>query len=182
MFIFRHTRLPSCTLRDLDLLPVCSSDTKKTHYKDVAVQLRHSPQEMLRGELPRHVLTDSGSPLFVVGKSTKTTKKRLMINLRGAGEVFERCEITGIGSIKRTLNLPEGLSKGEPSTPRTNFLRTHQLEPEVTQWVLFTPLSDSAFCDLSDELEAARFCESEGTPGPREEQFPNSDRRDQPET
>lgn len=61
--------------------------------------------------IPITILTDSESLLKIMVKSTTTTKKRLIIDIRAAKEAFKNSEISSIGRIRSEENAADGLTK-----------------------------------------------------------------------
>lgn len=57
------------------------------------------------------LLTDSRTLFDVISKGTRTSEKRLMLDVASAREGFRRMEISDIGFIRSSHNLADGLIK-----------------------------------------------------------------------
>lgn len=103
---------------------------------DASVLLRHDLQAILQQELPILVLRDSCSLFSVVVKSTTTMEKSQIMVLRAAQEAFDRRDMKETGSIRRELNLDEGLPKYKSSSLLTTFLHNHFSDRVVLRWIV----------------------------------------------
>lgn len=61
--------------------------------------------------LPLTLLKDSDSLIKVIVNASRTTERRLMINVRAAREFYHLGEINIVGWIRSEENLADGLTK-----------------------------------------------------------------------
>lgn len=73
--------------------------------------VRNDIENMAGRRVPLTILTDSESLLKLIVKSSVTTEKRLMVNVRAAREAYERGDIRNVGWIRSPDNMADGLTK-----------------------------------------------------------------------
>lgn len=103
---------------------------------DVALLIHHHQKMLLGRNVPLKCLTHSSSLYKIIIRSTTTTERRLMIELQGARESFDRRGVTEISWIERDRNLSDALTKATPCHTMDLFLQTQCLQYETLQWVL----------------------------------------------
>lgn len=81
---------------------------------DFSFTLRHDLERMIAQNIPLTMYTDSDSLFKVIKKSTTTTERRLMIDIRAAREAYQREEISDIAWIRGDQNPADGLTKKSP--------------------------------------------------------------------
>lgn len=72
----------------------------------------------------------------VISKGTRTSEKRLMLDVVSAGEEFKGGEISNIGFIRSDYNLAGGLTKQMNQAKLKNVLTTGKLSIKVEQWIV----------------------------------------------
>lgn len=107
---------------------------------DYAYLLRHDLQSVIGHSLPLAILTDSESLFKTIVKSTTTTEKRLMIDIREAREAYGKQEISDVGWIRSEDNPADGLTKPAPCAALERLMDMGSLDTPVQQWVVRTPL------------------------------------------
>lgn len=78
---------------------------------DVAVTLSKELGGLLVHLLPLQQLTDSKCLFEVISNGSRTSEKRLMLDIAAAREQFRTSEISDIGLVQSAYNLADGLTK-----------------------------------------------------------------------
>eukprot|EP00171_Calliarthron_tuberculosum_P008498 IDg8498t1 len=78
---------------------------------DYSFMLKFDLESMLQQEIPLQIFTDSRSLFDVIVKATKTSERRLMIDVAACREAYERHEIADIGLIRSEHNLADCFTK-----------------------------------------------------------------------
>ena len=109
---------------------------------DMAYTLRHDLRNIISKDIPLTLVTDSESLFKVIVKSTTTTERRLMIDVKVAREAYARHDISDVGWLRSHNNPADGLTKIGKCTSLTRLLDTGVLQLEVEQWVIRTTDDD----------------------------------------
>eukprot|EP00737_Agarophyton_chilense_P004282 gb/GEZJ01005307.1/.p2 GENE.gb/GEZJ01005307.1/~~gb/GEZJ01005307.1/.p2 ORF type:complete len:145 (+),score=18.34 gb/GEZJ01005307.1/:960-1394(+) len=103
---------------------------------DNAYLLKRELQSMLNENVPLNMLTDSDSVFKSIMKGTKSTEKRLMLDIMAARDAYHNMEISKIGWILDTDNPADGLTKNKPCSRLEQLLDTGYCPIPVKQWIL----------------------------------------------
>lgn len=101
-----------------------------------AYMLRFDLEKILGCRIPLTMLTDSESLFRVIIKSSITTEKKLMVDVRAAREAYHKVEIGDVGWIRSTENLVDGLKKFAKCKALTACLESRIITTSVEQWVI----------------------------------------------
>lgn len=85
--------------------------------------------------LPLVICTDSYSLYECLVKLGTTQEKRLMIDIMGLRQSYERREITEVRWINGNDNPADAMTKSKPNQALTNFLNTNSINIRVEGWV-----------------------------------------------
>lgn len=115
---------------------------------DFALTLRYDLERMLDKPLAVRMYTDSNCFFDVITKNTTTTEKRLMIDVQGMREAYERMEVSDIAWIASQANPADALTKITSNAVLDQILDERIVEHDVGQWVIRTdskaPSTDDA--------------------------------------
>ena len=103
---------------------------------DVGVTIAEELRITLHKEVPLHLLTDSKSLFDVVSKGTKTSEKRLMLDIAAAREGFRDRVISDIGFVRSSHNLADGLTKPMQQASLQKVLKSGTIDIDVEQWII----------------------------------------------
>lgn len=104
---------------------------------DAAFTLRKELEYLQSGtQIPIKLLTDSKNLFDVISKGTRTSEKRLMLDVACAREGFRNMEINDIGFIRSNYNLADGLTKSMKQAGLLSVMNTSRLDYEVDQWII----------------------------------------------
>ena len=106
---------------------------------DFAYLIKHDIEDMLGRRVPMMMITDSQALFRVVVRSSTTTERRMMIDLRAAREAYCAQEIDDIGWVESCDNPADGLTKAKKCETLIELMDTGIWSGEVRQWVVRTP-------------------------------------------
>jgi len=86
--------------------------------------------------VPLHLFTDSKSLFDVISKGSKTSEKRLMLDIACTREGFARGDISNIGFIRTRDNLADGLTKPMNQSALQSVLMSGKLRLQPEQWII----------------------------------------------
>lgn len=102
---------------------------------DMAYVIKYDLQLMLGKVIPISMMTDSLSLFDVITKSTITTERRLMIDIKAAKESYQKNEIQDIAYIRSENNPADAITKIMKQSILDHILRTNKIEHPVEQWI-----------------------------------------------
>ena len=105
---------------------------------DVAATLAEELRTIYNRTIPLQLLTDSKGLFDIVSKGSKTSEKRLMLDIAAAREGFRDRIISDIGFVRSKANLADGLTKPMQQAALQTVLATGQLHISVEQWIIRT--------------------------------------------
>ena len=82
------------------------------------------------------ILTDSKSLLDVISKGSRTSEKRMMLDIAAAREGFRDKVISDIGFMRSSLNNAEGLTKAMQQKSLQKVLMTGWLDVKQEKWII----------------------------------------------
>lgn len=95
---------------------------------DVASTLKKELEELHPGhDFPMVLLSDSKNLFDVISKVTRTSEKRLILDIECAREGFKKGKITDIGLIRSSDNLADGLAKSMAQSKFSSVLASTKL-------------------------------------------------------
>lgn len=105
---------------------------------DVAITLAEELKTMYRIPIPLQLFTDSKSLFDIISKGSRTSEKRLMLDIAAAREGFRDHLISDIGFIRSTKNVADGLTKPMSQQSLQHVISTAELNIQPEQWILRT--------------------------------------------
>ncbi len=84
-------------------------------------------------KIPVQLLTDSKSLFNVISKGSRTSEKRMMLDIAAAGEGFRDRIISDIGFVR---SLADGLTKSMSQSASQSVVATGSLRVEPEQWII----------------------------------------------
>lgn len=105
---------------------------------DAAYSIKHDLQVTMNYHIPLTVLTDSNSKSFfkIIVKSTVTTEKRPMIDIKATREAYDCNKITIIGWIRTNRHIADGLTKLERCDCLGELFDTGTITVDAEQWIV----------------------------------------------
>ena len=99
----------------------------------MAAELR---ELLLKKRIPVKLCTDNKSLFDLISKGTRTSEKRLMIDIAAACEGFQKHDINDIGFVRSAENIADGLTKPMKQTALRDMLLTGTFRVNVEQWII----------------------------------------------
>ena len=87
-------------------------------------------------KIPLSMFTDSESLFKVIIKSSTTTEKKLIIDVKAAPGAYDRAEISDIGWICSKDNPADGLTKAKRCDLLEHVLYTGRCDVQAKQWIV----------------------------------------------
>ncbi len=106
---------------------------------DVGYTLATELSSLLGRKVPLILLTDSKSLFDVISKGSRTSEKRMMLDIAAARERYRRRDIFNIGFVRSSKNLVYGLTKPMNQASFLSVLRSRKLSIEPDQWIIRGP-------------------------------------------
>ncbi len=106
---------------------------------DAAHTLTTELSSLLDRKVPATLLTDSKSLFDVISEGTRTSEKRVMIDIAAAREGYMLGDISDIGHVSGGKNIADGLTKRINQAALLDVLHTAKLNVEVTKWIIREP-------------------------------------------
>ncbi len=103
---------------------------------DHALALKSQLEQATRRPVPMHLLTDSKSLFDIISKGTRTSEKRIMLDVHAAREGYKTREISNIGFVRSSENLADGLTKAKMQKALFKLLKSGRHSVECEQWIL----------------------------------------------
>ena len=102
---------------------------------DMTYAIKRDIELMTNQPIPISMLTDSLSLFDVITKSTITTEKRLMIDLKVVKDSYHRNELRNIGFIRSENNPADALTKVKKCPVLDQVLADSALHHRIEQWI-----------------------------------------------
>lgn len=104
---------------------------------DVSYTLRCELEHLCGGDtVPVQLFTDNKTLFDVVSKGSRTSEKRLMLDIACTREGFKKMEINDIGLIRSVDNIADGLTKVMSQAKLQTVLKSGSLDVTVEQWII----------------------------------------------
>lgn len=103
---------------------------------DVAVSSAEEIGIMLSKKIPVQLLTDSKSLFHVVSKGSRTSEKKMMLDIAAAKEGFKNKTISDIGFVWSSQNIADGLTKSMGQADLRQVIATGYLNIMPDQWII----------------------------------------------
>ena len=81
-------------------------------------------------------MTDSKCLFDIISKGSRTSEKRLMLDVAAARKGFEMKDISNIGLVPSASNIADGLTKPMQQASLRHLLETNSHTPSPTQWII----------------------------------------------
>ena len=78
---------------------------------DDAMAIRSQMEHALQQTVPMRLMTDLKSLFDIISKESRTSEKRIMLDIDATRQAYQRQEITNIGFVRSEHNLADGLTK-----------------------------------------------------------------------
>ena len=103
---------------------------------DDAFALRSQIEHALRRSVPTHLLTDSKSLFDIISKGSRTSEKRILIEIHATRSAYQAKEISNIKFVRTNDNVADGLTKPKAQMAILDIFRTGRHEINGEQWIL----------------------------------------------
>ena len=103
---------------------------------DVAAILSAELEALLSTKVPVQLLADSKSLFDVISKGSRTSEKRMMLEIAAAREGFRDKVISDIGFVRSSLNTADGLTKAMQQGFLQKVPMTGRLDVMPEQWII----------------------------------------------
>jgi len=103
---------------------------------DIAVTLAEEIRTTFERRVPLHLLTDSKALFDIISKGSRTSEKRMMLDIAAAREGFRDRVISDIGFVRSTHNLADGLTKPMQQAALQAVLKSGRLTTHAEQWII----------------------------------------------
>ncbi len=80
---------------------------------DDAFALRSQLDHAIGRSVPMNLLTDSKSLFAIISKGSRTSEKRIMLDIQAAREAYQAKEISDIGLVRSSDKISDGITKSE---------------------------------------------------------------------
>ena len=111
---------------------------------DDAYAIRTQLKDALRQEIPLHLFTDSKSLFDIISKGSRTSEKRIMLDVFAAREGYVSRNISNIGFVRSEHNIADGLTKPKMQASLYSLITTSKHAAVVEQWIIRQHNSTSA--------------------------------------
>ena len=108
---------------------------------DAAIIIQHDLSHILKKTLKIVVLTDSETLFNVIIRNGPTSEKRLMIDIKCAGEAYNTNIIEDIIWIRRNFNIGDAITKAAVSNELVKTLRTGKIHFEIERSIIRNDMS-----------------------------------------
>lgn len=105
---------------------------------DYAFTLKHDLEEILQSQVPLQILTDSKSLFDIITKSSTTTERRLMIDIKSVREGYENFDISDVGFIRSEHNPADSFTKIGNNNCLQYILNYGKCDMPIEKWVIRT--------------------------------------------
>ncbi len=83
-----------------------------------------------------HLLTDSKSLFDITSKGSRTSEKRIMIDIHARRDAYKSREIFNIGFVRSHSNIADGLTKPKIQSALFDLFASGKHKTECEQWIL----------------------------------------------
>ena len=113
--------------------------------------IRSQVEQALHRSVALHRLTDSNSLFDITCKGSRTSEKRIMLDIHATRQSYQNQEISNTGFVRSTQNLADGLTKPKMEAALLETLQTGQHSVKCEQWIFRTPKDSHSVIRLGDE-------------------------------
>ena len=106
---------------------------------DDAFTIRSQLQQALRRDVVMHLLTDSKCLFNIIGKSSRTSEKRLMLDISATRQAYKHKQISNIGFVRSERNLADGLTKPKIGKALYDLCHSGRHQIQVEQQIIRDP-------------------------------------------
>ena len=103
---------------------------------DSAYTLKRELSILLNRTISLELFTDSKSLFDAISKGSRTSEKRLMLDVATARQGFRSGEISNIGLVRSERNVADGLTKPMAQAALREILQTGEHSPSPVQWII----------------------------------------------
>ena len=103
---------------------------------DDAYALRSQAEQALKRSIPMHLLTDSKSLFDMISKGSRSSEKRIMLDIHAARQAYQAKEISNIGFVRSSDNLADGLTKQKMQAELFKLLQHAKHTVKCEQWII----------------------------------------------
>lgn len=103
---------------------------------DAAHTLASELQTLTSRITPLQLFTDNKSLFDTISRGSRTSEKRLMLDVFAAREGYKTGLISDIGFVRSQFNLADGLTKAMSQAAIRSILSTNRHTPSCEQWIL----------------------------------------------
>ena len=103
---------------------------------DDAYALRSQIEQANGRAVPMHLMTDSKSLFDIISKGSRTSEKRVMLDIHSARQAYQAREISNIGFVRSCDNLADGMTKPKMQKALFQLLETGFHEVKCEQWII----------------------------------------------
>jgi len=103
---------------------------------DVAAALASELEVLYKRKIPVQLLTDSKCLFDVISKGSRTTGKRMQLDIAAAREGFGTKVISDIGFIRSSKNLADGLTKSMSQAALQQVISSGRISIAPEQWII----------------------------------------------
>jgi len=103
---------------------------------DVAAALSSELSVLYGKNIPVQLLTDSKSLFDVISKGSRTSGKRMMLDIAATREGFRNKVISDIGFVRSSNNLADGLTKAMSQAALQQVISTGRINVTPEQWII----------------------------------------------
>ena len=102
---------------------------------DIGTVIRTTTSSILSTNIPLVIYTDSYLLYDYITKLGSIVEKRLMIDIIGLQQSYERREISEVRWVDRDCNLADTMTKEKPGQALRRFIETNTIELNTKGWV-----------------------------------------------
>ena len=103
---------------------------------DDSFAIRSQIEHALGRPIAIHLLTDSKSLFDIISKGSRTSEKRIMLDIHATRAAYQAEEISNIGFVRSNDNIADGLTKPKMQYELLNMLREGSHKVKCEQWIL----------------------------------------------
>ena len=116
---------------------------------DAAFTIKHDISLLLGQDVQLQLFTDNKSLFDVISKGSRTSERRLMLDVAAAREGFKVGDISNIGLVRSERNIADGLTKHMAQATLRNLIEFGIHVPEPVQWII-----TSVFREMNADFRA----------------------------
>ena len=103
---------------------------------DDAMAIRSQMEHALQQPVPMHLMTDSKSLFDIISKGSRTSEKRVMLDIHATRQAYQRQEISNIGFVRSEHNLADGLTKEKKQGALLQMMLDESHVTVCEQWII----------------------------------------------